>query len=585
MTKRLALQRHSSVMEDVDADRRLAELTAEMAWLQRLTCALLQTEDAADLAQDTWLAAHERVPRDGRPLRPWLTRVARNLVRMKARSKRRRESRELAAESFRDSAPTPDVLVERVELQRHVAGEVLALNEPYRSTVLLHYFEELSCAEIARRLAIPEATVRGRLKVALDQLRTRLAPRKSLAPLLAPLAAIQPTAHKTATVAVGAIAMKKVVVLVVLALLFVIAAVWWTHRSSDDPDTSAHTLQLTKSLAPAGVPVAGASNIPLWMTAAALPARQIAGRVEYAGTPVAGVMVRLAIESRADVLLPVAELRSDSAGVFDFGIQPAATFTISAEAPGHSAAAITMSVADPNAKPDQLILVLGGCNLRIEGMVLDASGGPIEKARVTSSGLGGIETDAHGHYTLCLNHQTNEVRVEANGYGALEARVIMNGPMHQDFRLAPEGVVVGVVVTETNQPVPGARVIVSPDPIERAQSLAPGWAITDDDGAFRVAGLAPGRYRLTAASDGRASSTPLDAVVHASSTSASMVIRVTTTTRLRGHVMMAGKPVVGARVSATAIRSERRATRNPMAASSSPVCRLARSDSSRARTR
>jgi len=42
-----------------------------------------------------------------------------------------------------------------------VADEVVRLDEPYRSTIVLRYFEELTSPEIARRLDVPEGTVRG----------------------------------------------------------------------------------------------------------------------------------------------------------------------------------------------------------------------------------------------------------------------------------------------------------------------------------------------------------------------------------------------------------------------------------------
>lgn len=179
-------------MEEAERTARLAQLTTEMAWLRRLARALLRNDDAGDLAHDAWLIAAERAPTDGRPLRPWLTRVVLNLSRTQARARQRREARE-AATSDADTVPNPEVLVERVELQRLIAGEVLQLAEPYRSTVLLHFFEELSCADIARRCALPEGTVRRRLKVALDELRARLDakdPKSGRIALLAPLAGI-----------------------------------------------------------------------------------------------------------------------------------------------------------------------------------------------------------------------------------------------------------------------------------------------------------------------------------------------------------------------------------------------------------
>src|SRR5258708_6432508 len=130
-------------MEDLDADARLSELTAEMAWLRRLARALLRNHDAEDLAQDALLVATEQPPTDDRPLRPWLGRVLVNLVRMRARSRQRREVREAKSGGLVEPGPTPADLVQRVELQQLVAAEVLGLAEPYRSTVLLHYFEEL----------------------------------------------------------------------------------------------------------------------------------------------------------------------------------------------------------------------------------------------------------------------------------------------------------------------------------------------------------------------------------------------------------------------------------------------------------
>ena len=76
---------------------------------------------------------------------------------------------------------------------RGIAQMVGELDEPYRSTVLLRYFEGASAAEIARRQGVPAGTVRWRLKEALDQLRARLSrevdgdrARRALA--LAPLA-------------------------------------------------------------------------------------------------------------------------------------------------------------------------------------------------------------------------------------------------------------------------------------------------------------------------------------------------------------------------------------------------------------
>lgn len=218
-----------------DAEQRLAQLTAEMAWLRRLARALLRSDDAADLAHDTWLAARDHVPTDGRPLRPWLSRVARNLAISKARARQRREAREQASGSLVEAGSRPDELVQRVELQKLVATEVLGLAEPYRSTVLLHFFDELTCAEIARRLKLPEGTVRRRLKVGLDELRARLNTKTETSGAgLAALAALAGAAAPRPSVAtaVGVVAMKKLVTAVLVMLALLVSAVIWHRRAS-----------------------------------------------------------------------------------------------------------------------------------------------------------------------------------------------------------------------------------------------------------------------------------------------------------------------------------------------------------------
>ena len=127
-------------MEDVPRAGELERLMAELSWLRRLAGALVRDDsDAKDLVQETWLVAAEHAPTDGRPLKPWLSRVAVNLVRMRSRASRRRIAREAAVEPHAQSSLAPDELVDRVRAQRVVADEVLNLAEPYRNTVLLHY--------------------------------------------------------------------------------------------------------------------------------------------------------------------------------------------------------------------------------------------------------------------------------------------------------------------------------------------------------------------------------------------------------------------------------------------------------------
>lgn len=141
------------------------------SFLRALARELARDASAAeDLTQETWLAYLRARPDSSRPLRPWLAKVLRNTAGLRARRSANRAARE--AETARQEAlPGADALVERAEAQQLVARAVLALAEPYRSTLLLRYYEGLSPSAIARAQDVPAATVRTRLFRGLARLR------------------------------------------------------------------------------------------------------------------------------------------------------------------------------------------------------------------------------------------------------------------------------------------------------------------------------------------------------------------------------------------------------------------------------
>jgi len=467
-----------------DTAARLDELLAEIGWVRRLARALVRDAAVADdVAQDAWLLAIQHPPTDARPLRPWLHRVVRNVARMRHRAATRRAARE-AREAAIDprEIPSPEQLVERVELQRVVAGEVVALGEPYRSTVLLHFVEGLSSSEIARRLGVPDGTVRRRLKVALDQLRERLRARDD-APVPGWLAALIPLAQHTepgpaAATTLGVMAMKKLVTVVIVLVLLALtgAAVWWWHRGSGaEPSELMTASRATAPPSARRAAAAAPAGVPPWLAQAGVAGRRVAGHVRSTGGPLPGALVRLGFVTVPDAVQPVAELRSGPDGGFDFGVQPAATFTVSAEAPGLTASAVAISLADPRARPDQIALMLRGCRSRLHGSVVDASGGGIARARLLNAELAGTESDERGRYSLCLPDHDSRVRVEADGYGTVALPFHLFGELQRDIVLVPEAVLVGVVIAG-DRPVDGARVIAIPDEADRQHTVATRWA-------------------------------------------------------------------------------------------------------------
>ncbi|MGH7150064.1 MAG: RNA polymerase sigma factor, partial [Planctomycetota bacterium] len=149
-------------------------LLSEVGWVRSLARSLVADAHLADdLAQDACLAALEASPRTDRPIRGWLATVLRNLVRQSKRREARRRGREERA-ARPESVDAAADLVGRVALQREVVDAVLALEEPYRTAILLRFFEGLPPRGIAERTGVPVATAKTRLARGLERLRHRL---------------------------------------------------------------------------------------------------------------------------------------------------------------------------------------------------------------------------------------------------------------------------------------------------------------------------------------------------------------------------------------------------------------------------
>lgn len=153
-----------------------AELLENLAWVQALARRLVTDPARADdVAQEVCLNALERPPRrvSGATLRAWLASVTRTVARQTFRTETLRRRRELAA-ARREALPATWSLVERAALQKRVIEAVLALEEPERTTVLLHHEGGLDAPAIATLRSETAAAVRKRLSRAHARLRARL---------------------------------------------------------------------------------------------------------------------------------------------------------------------------------------------------------------------------------------------------------------------------------------------------------------------------------------------------------------------------------------------------------------------------
>jgi protocatechuate 3,4-dioxygenase beta subunit len=431
-------------------------------------------------------------------------------------------------------------LLERHELQQLIARLVSELDEPFRSTILLRFAEGLTPTQIARRLAIPAGTVRWRLKEALDRLRVALdslhrGDRRAWMLALAPLAMPRPAA------ATPAVPLLLLLLGGAMALVVVLAVLPHERTKSEAPHVTNHAAQ-----APVRRQAPGPSADLSWYAQEGAPARALRGRVVLAdGTPVPRVVVRL-------IAAPLAthEVTSDGQGRFDFGEQAPREYSLGASMPGKLAAIRHVDLRDPGVT--DVDLVLGECSAGLYGKVTDASGTPIQGAQLLREGVIGTETDARGTYELCALPTAAlvaELRlvVRADGFGTVVLPMAPVGRMHRDFVLAPEASLTGRVLDDDGAAVPDARVTVSltgPESSvlpERGVSIN---AMTDTDGAFRIAGLAGDQYTVSA-SGGSTVTVELEPTE-----TRNVELRMLPTGVLRGRVVFQGRPIAGVSVAA-----------------------------------
>jgi RNA polymerase sigma factor (sigma-70 family) len=149
----------------------LEELLRHASWLKGLAHSLVKDPDLAeDLVQQTWVKALERPPTRAGNTQGWLGRVLRNGIYTRYRAEQRRLARESRVAGS-DGELFAHEVVERGETSRLLVEALMRLDEPYRSTLLMRFHEDMTPKEIAQRMDVPAGTVRARLNRGLAKLR------------------------------------------------------------------------------------------------------------------------------------------------------------------------------------------------------------------------------------------------------------------------------------------------------------------------------------------------------------------------------------------------------------------------------
>src|SRR5215217_3738960 len=131
--------------------------------------------DAEDLTEQTFLQAYRHYERalresDGRPLRPWLIRIAHNLAANYYRDRARRPESAIEDAAVISAPHTTETLVEgREELEQILAG-IQQLPDDRREALIMRFALGMDNREIARALGRSDGATKVLLHRAIKQL-------------------------------------------------------------------------------------------------------------------------------------------------------------------------------------------------------------------------------------------------------------------------------------------------------------------------------------------------------------------------------------------------------------------------------
>jgi RNA polymerase sigma-70 factor (ECF subfamily) len=169
--------------ELADADAAIRQLYAHHALALRRYVERFCPDRASadDLVQETFIRAWRHLPQLSSgdfPVRPWLFRIARNLLIDADRAGR---SRPVTVPSQPAESGRDDTGLDRVLDQQIVADALDQLSPAHRTVLVETFYRGRTLAKVARQLGIPDSTARSRLHHA-QALRRQLEDREAIEP-------------------------------------------------------------------------------------------------------------------------------------------------------------------------------------------------------------------------------------------------------------------------------------------------------------------------------------------------------------------------------------------------------------------
>ncbi len=291
-----------------------------------------------------------------------------------------------------------------------------------------------------------------------------------------------------------------------------------------------------------GVPATTSKSTRSRVVADETPAARVVVAVTDAAGPVADAVVRCAATGGEVV---IAQTGGDGTASVDLA---AGDWSIAASADGREPSAVTLAVVAGRDAHVSLMLAMGGRTLT--GTVTDVSGGAIRGARIDAARLdvntkpGGAVavafTDGDGRYKLSVGSGLLLVAASHPEY-APQTRYVDLGPAGAtaNYSLVPGGVIEGVVRdVQTKQPVAGAAVRARHDASALDLAEANERIVkSDGDGKFRLAGLRPGAYELSAREGARNTRVPLRVGLGVGEQQSAIVVLIGPAATIRGKVI------------------------------------------------